>query len=79
MLFKPKNVAALQVALAGLPDDMRVVPDADVEAPAKTVGELRKVPTWPENVVITTPAQSYPGSIVKVSKASHAARVSPKS
>jgi hypothetical protein len=79
MLFKPKNVAALQVALAGLPDDMRVEADPQIKAPARTVGELRNVASWPENFVIATPAQSYPGSIVRVSKASHAARVSPKS
>jgi hypothetical protein len=77
MLFEP-NVAGLQVALAGLPDDMRVVPDPDIVAPARTVGELRNVASWPENFVIATPAQSHPGSTVNVSKASHAARVSPK-
>jgi hypothetical protein len=78
MLFKPKNVAALHVALAGLPDEMRVEADPDIEAPARTVGELRNVPSWPENFVVATPPQTYPGSIVKVSKASHAARVTPK-
>lgn len=78
MLFKPKNVAALQVALAGLPDEMRVEADPDLKAPARTVGELRNVSSWPENFVIATPHESYPGSTVKVSKASHATRTSPK-
>jgi hypothetical protein len=78
MRFKPKNIAALQVALAGLPANMRVEADPDVKVSAKTVGQLRNVSSWPENVVIATPQQSYPGSTVRVSKASHATRVSPK-
>ena len=78
MLFKPKNVAALQVALAGLPDEMRVEADPEIKSPARTVGELRNVPSWPENFVVATPMHAYPGSIVRVSKASHATRVSPK-
>jgi hypothetical protein len=78
MRFKPKNIAALHVALAGLPDEMRVEADPDIKVSAKTVGELRNISTWPENFVIATPQQSYPGSAVKVSKASHATRVSPK-
>jgi hypothetical protein len=78
MLFKPKNVAALHVILAGLPDEMRVDADPDIKAPARTVGELRNVPSWPENLVVATPHESHPGSSVKVSKASHATRTSPK-
>ena len=78
MLFKPKNIAALHTALAGLPDRMRVEVDPDVKVSARTVGELRKVSSWPENFAVATPQQSYPGSSVKVSKASHATRVSPK-
>ena len=45
---------------------------------AKTVGELRKVAAWPDNLVITTPQERYPESAIKVSKASVATRVSPK-
>jgi hypothetical protein len=78
MQFKPKNIAALQVALAGLPDKMRVEADPDIKVSAKTVGQLRKVSSWPENCVIATPQQSHPGSTVRVSKASHATRTSPK-
>jgi hypothetical protein len=45
---------------------------------AKTVGELRKVTAWPENLANTTPNEHLPESAVKVSKASVVTRVSPK-
>jgi len=78
MRYKPKSTAALHIALGGLPDKMRVELDADVGVSAKTVGDLRKVTAWPENLVIATPQERYPESAVKVSKASVATRVSPK-
>ena len=79
MRYKAKNIAALQVALGGLPDKMRVEVDADIGASPKTVGELRKMTAWAENLVITTPQEHHPESVVKISKASVATRVSPKS
>jgi hypothetical protein len=78
MRYKAKSTAALHIALGGLPDKMRVELDADVGVSAKTVGELRKVTAWPENLVIATPQERYADSAVKVSKASVATRVSPK-
>jgi hypothetical protein len=78
MRFKPRNTAALHIALGGLPDKMRVEVDPDIQVSAKTVGELRKVKAWPENLVITTPQERYPESAVRVNKASVATRVSPK-
>jgi len=78
MRYKPKSIAALQIALGGLPDKMRVETDPDIGVSAKTVGQLRKVTAWPENLVITTPEERRPQSAVKVSKASVATRVSPK-
>jgi hypothetical protein len=78
MRYKPKSIVALQIALGGLPDKMRVEADRDIGVSAKTVGELRKVTAWPENWVITTPQERHPESAVKVSKASVATRVSPK-
>ncbi len=71
MRYKPKSTAALLIAVGGLPDKMLVEADPDVGVSVKTVGELRKVTAWPENLVITTPQGRYPESIVK--------RVSPKS
>jgi hypothetical protein len=78
MRYKPKSIAALDIALGGLPDKMRVEMDRGIGVSAKTVGELRKVKEWPENLVITTPQEHHPESAVKVSKASVATRVSPK-
>lgn len=76
MRYKPKSNAALHIALGGLPAEMRVEVDPDIEVAAKTVGQLRAVTTWPGNLVITTPQERYPESVVKVSRAT---RVSPKS
>jgi hypothetical protein len=78
MHYKPKSVAALHIALAGLPDKMRVEVDPDVRVSAKTVGELRNMTVWPDNCAIATPQDRDPKNAVKVSKASHATRVSPK-
>jgi hypothetical protein len=79
MRYKPKSTAALQLALGGLPDRMRVEVDSDIKISAKTVRELRKVTVWPENLAITTPQHRYPESAVRVSKATVATRTSPKS
>lgn len=79
MRYKPKSTAALDIALGGLPDKMRVEVDPDVKVSARTVGELRKVAAWPENLAITTPEERRPESAVRVSKANVATRFSPKS
>jgi hypothetical protein len=50
MGYKAKSVAALQTLLGGWPDRMQVEVDPDIAVSAKTVGELRKVTTWPENL-----------------------------
>ena len=50
MRFKPKSVAALDIALGSLPNRMRVEVDPDIEVSARTVGQLRKVTAWPENL-----------------------------
>ena len=78
MRYKPKSIAALHIALGGLPVKMRVEADPDIGVSAKSVGELRKVITWPENLVIITPQEQHRESAVKVSKASVATRFSPK-
>jgi hypothetical protein len=57
---------------------MRVEADPDIGVSATTVGELRKVTAWSENLVITTPQQHQPEGAVKISKGSVKARVSPK-
>ena len=68
MRYKPKSIAALQVALGGLPDKMPVEVDPGVQPFPKTVGELRKATAWPENLAITIPQERDPNSAVKVSK-----------
>ena len=78
MRYKPKSIAALHIALGGLADKMRVEVDPISGVSAKTVGELRKLKAWPDNLVITTPQERHPESVVTVSKASVKARVSPK-
>jgi hypothetical protein len=79
MQYKPKNVAALQIALGGLPDRMHVEVDREIGITATTVGQLRKATAWPENLVITTPQERSSEGAVRVSKATHATRVTPKS
>ena len=69
MRYKPKNIAALHIALGGLPDKTRIEADQDVGISAKTVGDLRKLTTWRENLVITAPQERHPDSVVKISKA----------
>jgi hypothetical protein len=78
MRYKPRSVAALHIALGGFPDTMRVEIDKNIGVSAKTVGELRKVTTWPENLAVTTPDARYPESTIKVGKASGPKRASPK-
>jgi hypothetical protein len=78
MRYKPKSVDALQIALGGLPNKMRVEVDPDIKVSAKTVGELCKMTAWPENLVVTTPPHGFPESTVRVSKATVATRFSPK-
>jgi hypothetical protein len=78
MHYKPKSVAALHIALAGLPDRMRVEVDPEVRVSAQTVGELRNMTAWPDNCVIATPQDRDPDNAVKVRKASVATRVTPK-
>jgi hypothetical protein len=77
-LYKCKSIAALDIALGGLPAKMRVEAEVSTGVSAKTVGELRKVTTWSENLVIVTPKERHPESAVKISKASVATRTSPK-
>ena len=39
MRYRPKSVAALQIALGGLPHKIRVELDPDISVSTKTVGE----------------------------------------
>jgi hypothetical protein len=79
MRYKPKSLAALDLVLGGWPDRTRVEVDPGLGVSARTVGELRKVKAWPENLAITTPHEHGRGSTIRVGKATTATRVSPKS
>jgi hypothetical protein len=78
MRYKVKSIAALDIILDGLPDKMRVEVDRGIGVSAKSVGDLRKLTTWPGKLAITTPRDRHPESVVGVSKANVAGRVSPK-
>jgi hypothetical protein len=78
MRYKPKSNAALTVALGGLPEQMRVEADPNIGVSATTVGQLRQMTAWPDNLVITTPQEVYAESVVRVTKVSLATRFSPK-
>ena len=78
MRYKAKTIAALQMALGSLPDEMLVEVDPDIGLSAKTVGELRKATAWPETLAVTTPQERHADSAVKVSKANVATRTARK-
>jgi len=78
MRYKAKSIVALQTLLGGWSDKTRVEVDPEVAVSARTVGELRRVSVWPHNLAVTTPPDHHSESIIKVSKASGAKRVSPK-
>jgi hypothetical protein len=78
MRYKPKSIDALHIAVGGLPDKMRVEADPGIGVSAKTVGELRKLATWSENLAVTTPQDRDPKNAVKISRATVATRFSPK-
>ena len=78
MQYKPKSIGALHIALGGLPDRMRIEVEPGTAVSAKTVGELRKIASWSENLVITTPRERDSESVVKVSKASIATHYPPR-
>jgi len=65
----PASLAELQLALAGLPNDMKVKADPETGVFEDTVDALRSRTTWPAGLVITTPRNLHPRSVVKINKA----------
>jgi hypothetical protein len=63
MRYKVKSTAALDIILDGLPDKMRVEVDRGIGVAAKSVGDLRKLTTWPGNLAIITPRERHPESV----------------
>ena len=78
MHFKAKSVSALHIVLGGYPDRTRVAIDPGLSVSAKTVGELRKVTVWPENLAITTPPDQSPDDIIRVTRCTVSSRYGPK-
>jgi hypothetical protein len=76
--IQAKKRSCLHVALGGLPDKMHVEADPGLGVSAKTVGDLRKMMAWPENLVITVPQEHHLAGAIKISKASVIGRISPK-
>jgi hypothetical protein len=64
----PANIHELHLALAGLPNDMKVIAEPETGVFEKTVDELRARETWPRGLVLTTPRTLHPKSVVKISK-----------
>ena len=78
MHYTAKSIGALHIALGGLPGHMPIETEPGVAVSAKAVDELRKVTSWSENLVITTPQEHYAESVVKVSKLSVATHYPPR-
>jgi hypothetical protein len=69
----PANIHELHLAIAGLPDDMKVIAHSETDVLEKTVDELRARTTWPSGLVVSTPrtlseigGQDNQGSIAKI-------------
>jgi len=65
----PANIHELRLALAGLPQDMKVLADSETGVSENTVEGLCGRTTWPQDLVITTPRKLNPKSVVKIAKA----------
>jgi hypothetical protein len=64
----PANIHELHLALSGLPKNMKVKAHTDAGISERTVDELRARTTWPAGLVVTTPRELHPKSIVKITK-----------
>ena len=64
----PANIHDLHLALAGLPNNMKVKAHPETGVSEKTVDELRARTTWPTGLVVMTPRKLKPKSVVKISK-----------
>jgi hypothetical protein len=69
MQFVPRNPGDLHTVLNRLPDEMLVEAGVDTGVSATTVGELRRLLTWPKNLVVIVPAEpNHRESTVKISR-----------
>jgi hypothetical protein len=70
--YKPQTIQDLRTCLRGYPPYMKVEVKRDVPVLAKTVADLRSLPTWPPGLVLNfpSPGDRYPSSVVEVEQAS---------
>ena len=78
MRYKPKSIAAPQLALGGLPDRMGLRSTRISRYPQRPSVNFA-MSVWPENLAMSTPKERYSESVVRVSKINIATRTSPKS
>ena len=64
-----RTVEGLRVAIAGLPDDMRVLPiDEPLEIEATTVGGLRALAVLPYALDVFVPYRLFESSVVVIAR-----------
>ena len=70
MRFAPNNLGDLHTILhRHLPDEMPVEASTETGISAKSVGELRRLSSWPSRLLVETPRDpGHPESIVKISR-----------
>ena len=79
MRYKPKSIAALHVALGGLPDKIAGRGGPRHPTVSKDCRRTSEDDRVAQNLAVTTPQQRDPNSAVKVSKANVATCTAPKS
>ena len=71
MRYSANSIEEMQKLLLGYRDNMRVEVETGVAIAAKTVADLRTLPTWPEGLVLNIHIDLDPRlSVVKVERAS---------
>ena len=71
MRYSANTIEEMQKLLLGYRDNMRVEVETGVAIAAKTVADLRALPTWPEGLVLNIDIDLDPRlSVVRVERAS---------
>ena len=71
MRHPANTIEDMEKLLLGCRDNMRVEVESDVTVTAKTVADLRALPTWPEGLVLDIHVDLDPRlSVVRVERAS---------
>ena len=71
MRHPASTIEEMRTLLLGYRDNMRVEIESDVPVTAKTVADLRALPTWPDGLVLDIHVDLDPRlSVVRVERAS---------